>query len=634
MKKENIKYRRGFTLVEMVVTVTILGIVSLLALPVISNITNNLSKEKSNVCISSIESALKLYMDVRAEDEFGLQSTGCVEYSYTDAINSGMTKISKEELEKCNLKEDKIILRVRKSNDVFHYEVFNMDNSEQITEHDSFACNMDVDHAGPGVFFTPDGLPNAQQKTDVTIMIKDDYGFAPNQELTYQWVKAGTTEAVSNIKTKRFGNKIMYGASTLNFKISSPTGLDGDYQILVTPVKLMDTVGNSALGEIRSSIFKFDNTKPNVVIKMYSVKDDNTQGDYISTHTNEDVEKNNWYKDGYYVDVLDSNDSSGIKQFSWSENPKDNYSSLDKSLGTPHSFNHLENFLFHDTGMRYASITVVDNANNSRTQTISANIATTYNITFDANGGINGPTGFTKIHGIDTNLPNDRPTRDGYEFIGWHTSKNVNKNTNIAYSPGGNFNQNKNMTLYAAWRRAITVTFSNNRVNWQSFNSGSCYLYNDDTECSITAPNINNIGYSNNYGEPFSSFIGVDGWSTNSNASSGEWKAGTSKSFSSNQTYYAVAILRLRNHDFRVSVSDGLRHRDGPGWGYKGTLMSGSTYRSDNDYFAFYYDGGGGDFALWIKGNISSGTCRHGDGNYVPEWDCTGGWSSAYYLHI
>ena len=634
MMKNKKLYKKGFTLVEMVVTITILGVVSLIALPIISNITSNFSKEKTNMCISSIESSFKLYMDNKAEDEFGSQTLGCVEYSYEDAIKDGMVEISDKELEECRLKKDKIRLRVRKTNDVFNYEIYNLDDSDSVTKHDDSTCNMDVDHAGPGVFFTPDGLPNPKQNADVMVMIKDDYGFAPNQEIKYQWFKAGTEEAVSNAKTRRFSNKIMYGSSSLSFNVSSPAGLDGDYELAIFPVHLMDTVGNSTTDTIRSHIFKFDNTKPNIVIKMHSVKSDNTKGDYISTHTNEDVLKDNWYKDGYYVDVLESNDSSGIKSFTWRENPKDNFSSLNVNLGEAHTYDHLENFLFHDTGKRFATVTVVDNADNSRTQTITANIATTYQIKFDANGGSGGPTSLTKIHGIDTNLPGEKPSKDGYTFAGWHTSKNVNKDTSIAYNSGSKFSQNKEMTLYAVWKKTITVNFERNRVNWQSFNSKTCDLFNDDTSCSITSPNINNIGYSNEYGTPFSTFIGVDGWDTDSNATSGKWAAGTSKSFSSNATYYAVAILRLRNYDFRVTVSDGLRHRDWPGAGYKGTLMSGSTYRSYDDHFAFYYDGGGGDFALWIKGYISSGTCRHGDYNNEPSWNCIGGWSSAYFLHV
>ena len=44
----------GFTLVEVIVTITIIGIVTLVALPVINVISNNLDTHKEKVCLESI----------------------------------------------------------------------------------------------------------------------------------------------------------------------------------------------------------------------------------------------------------------------------------------------------------------------------------------------------------------------------------------------------------------------------------------------------------------------------------------------------------------------------------------------------------------------------------------------------
>ena len=72
MRKRQIKkYKRGFPLVEMIVTVTILGVVSLIALPTISCVSDNFSASKKEMCMSSFESALKLWIDSHSIDEFG-----------------------------------------------------------------------------------------------------------------------------------------------------------------------------------------------------------------------------------------------------------------------------------------------------------------------------------------------------------------------------------------------------------------------------------------------------------------------------------------------------------------------------------------------------------------------------------
>ena len=73
-----------------------------------------------------------------------------------------------------------------------------------------------------------------------------------------------------------------------------------------------------------------------------------------------------------------------------------------------------------------------------------------YAIIYDANGGTGAPNKQTKAHGVDMTLSSAKPTRTGYTFLGWSTSKTA---TSATYKAGGSFTGNANITLYAVWEK-------------------------------------------------------------------------------------------------------------------------------------------------------------------------------------
>ena len=77
-----------------------------------------------------------------------------------------------------------------------------------------------------------------------------------------------------------------------------------------------------------------------------------------------------------------------------------------------------------------------------------------YTISYDANGGSGAPGKQTKTYGQTLTLSTIRPTRSGYNFDGWATSKT---GTTAQYQPGGQYTANATMTLYAVWRAVVTI---------------------------------------------------------------------------------------------------------------------------------------------------------------------------------
>lgn len=79
--------------------------------------------------------------------------------------------------------------------------------------------------------------------------------------------------------------------------------------------------------------------------------------------------------------------------------------------------------------------------------TITAPIPT-YTVSYNANGGSGAPSSQTKTHNVTLTLSSTRPTRTGYNFLGWSTSRTA---TSASYSAGGSFTSNSDTTLYAVW---------------------------------------------------------------------------------------------------------------------------------------------------------------------------------------
>lgn len=74
-----------------------------------------------------------------------------------------------------------------------------------------------------------------------------------------------------------------------------------------------------------------------------------------------------------------------------------------------------------------------------------------YAITFNANGGTGAPSNQVFYYGCDLKLKNRRPTKSGYEFLGW--SEN-NKATIPTYKQNDSISSTDlNITLYAIWQK-------------------------------------------------------------------------------------------------------------------------------------------------------------------------------------
>ena len=148
----------------------------------------------------------------------------------------------------------------------------------------------------------------------------------------------------------------------------------------------------------------------------------------------------------------------------------------------------------------------------------------TYTIRYDANGGTGAPASQTKTYGVPLTLSAVKPTRAGYEFLGWSTDP-MTMLTN--YAPGERYTDEVSITLYAVWRyvpKTYTVSYDANGGG----NTPASQTKTEDVTLTLTSTIPTRYGYT------------FKGWATSSSATSADYQAGGSYTANESVTLYAV----------------------------------------------------------------------------------------------
>lgn len=83
----------------------------------------------------------------------------------------------------------------------------------------------------------------------------------------------------------------------------------------------------------------------------------------------------------------------------------------------------------------------------------------TRTVTFNANGGSGVPSAISTTYGSAYTIPSTRPTKSGYDFLGWSTSSTATEPT---YTVGQTVTMGESATLYAVWHLSyVAPTITN-----------------------------------------------------------------------------------------------------------------------------------------------------------------------------
>ena len=170
MKKLNCK---AFTLVELIVVITILGIILILALPQVSRIQTQNKYRKYELYQESLENAARLYIDSNAKDLFGNSDSGCVQVKYSQLKNANLIKDFSESDAICS-NDTETFVEVRKTKDRYTYhsqlicrEKENPSNIlyEYSDGIEGTSCLNVRDETGPEITITPESSAWKRKET-------------------------------------------------------------------------------------------------------------------------------------------------------------------------------------------------------------------------------------------------------------------------------------------------------------------------------------------------------------------------------------------------------------------------------------------------------------------------------------
>ncbi len=145
-----------------------------------------------------------------------------------------------------------------------------------------------------------------------------------------------------------------------------------------------------------------------------------------------------------------------------------------------------------------------------------------YTVRYYANGGSVAPSAQEKAVGQTIKLSAVRPTREGYEFLGWGTSSAA---TAAQYQPGENYSTDANLNLYAVWERiGNTIIYDGNGGE-----PARAEQFKPAGETIMLSPDIpTRTGYT---------FLG---WATSATATTARYQPGDRYSTDADLTLYAL----------------------------------------------------------------------------------------------
>ena len=230
---------KGFTLVELLITITILGIVLAFSIAIVNNLSTKNKKQSYQIYSDALLQSSKIYNDSYSEDTFANREYGCTKVSYSSLKNKDLISDITLKGAKCGYmlgsNQDSSGVVIRKVKNKYYYETFlfcKEDGVEANREEDYVKggeikyfyqlgddyCNMTAavdkdapkvyyrnNKTRPGHFYNRNNLPQPQVKIT-------DNGVGLNNilDVNYKWSSKG------NLELLRFNTR--KGAGTTRWK--------------------------------------------------------------------------------------------------------------------------------------------------------------------------------------------------------------------------------------------------------------------------------------------------------------------------------------------------------------------------------------------------------------------------------
>lgn len=320
------KNKNGFTLVELLVVITIMGIITVLALPGVQQLQARNRDKKFEAYSNRLENAGKLYVDSNSSDMFGISGNGCYDISYQNLYTKSLIKNYATEGINCD--SDKTFVHVERNNGKYTYDVslYCKKDDKVIYEHLVEKCSEASMTDLPTIHFdyiNDGGNDDWSKSKHLTIKLTARDGFNNNTSIRYGWTTDNGT-IPSNLEEHNFKNAFGETELTLELDISN---LDDEYYFFIDGDNVIDTRGHFSADFWSPAKLKFDKTAPASPILNNAYNGLWADPSYVKANS-------------YIIEVTSSDNKSGIKYYQYrypnSENVWHTYaSSTGSSFTTP-----------------------------------------------------------------------------------------------------------------------------------------------------------------------------------------------------------------------------------------------------------------------------------------------------------
>ena len=464
------KSKNGFTLVELLVVIVILGIVTLLSLPVIKNITASNEARQYSVYKDSLKQSAKLYIDTYGEDIFGKRGNGCREVSFQTLYEKGYIK-DIDSLNNVTCNSPSTFVKVVKVDNKYSYTVYlgcgNKDNL--VLPADAPTADPTCSASSTNIMsITTDPIKsesNSLKSKNITFKISSYTGINDSPSIYYGFTtNQNWNPSISELKklpiTVPGGNEQRKTLETGNpveatYKMTTPENGTGVYYLVIKTERLDDLNGdywstNRSTDKIVLGPFTVDNTKPQFNDSTVV----STETGYHSLTPKLKLNVTDFLAPTTQLKMCITYDNQTACPTSVSEIKKTTGSKYE-AYNANKVLNKIQDAYISNNHVHVIHITVADPAGNYSQQTFNYEVG--YQITYNANGasGTMSPTYCDK--NATCTFQANGFNKTGYTFDGWWTAATGGNRY------GASTTLTQDITVYARWKaNSYSVAYTMN----------------------------------------------------------------------------------------------------------------------------------------------------------------------------